>query len=99
MTRMTATRCWRTSEATKLSQKPLGPSGQFSGSERRKRNAARPKKINGHILAHGKYLLRESSAKKPLNKTKTPAQLWLYSDQAISAAVLTLSLSTPGTNS
>src|SRR6516225_1705844 len=96
MTKRTATRCWRTSEDMKLSQKPLGPSGQFSGSERRNRKRARPRKIRGHILAHPKYLLRESRARKPASETKTPAQLWLYSDHAISAGVLTLSGSFPG---
>src|SRR5215475_2561784 len=97
MTRITATRCWRTSETAKLSQKPLGPSGQFSGSERRNRKTARPRKISGQILAHGKYLLRENSARRPVSPTNMPAQLWLYSDHAISAGVLTLRLSAPGT--
>src|SRR5262245_36643805 len=81
----------------KLSQKPLGPSGQFSGSERKNRNTARPRKISGHILAHAKYLLRESRAKRPVSNTKMPAQLWLYSDHAMSAGVLTLRGSVPGT--
>src|SRR5579883_674737 len=97
ITRMTAMRCWRTSADAKLSQKPLGPSGQFSGSERRNRNKARPRKTRGHILAHLKYLLRESRASRPVSKTKRPAQLWLYSDHAMSAALLLLRGSVPGT--
>src|SRR5215467_13305949 len=97
ITRTTAIRCWRTSEDIKLSQKPLGPSGQLSGSDRKNRNSARPRKISGHILAHPKYLLRESRARKPVSKTKTPAQLWLYSDHAMSAGVLALKGSAPGT--
>src|SRR5262245_59882272 len=94
---MTAIRCWRTSEDAKLSQKPLGPSGQFSGSERRNRNRARPRKMRGHILAHRKYLLRERNASRPVSKTKMPAQQWLYSDHAMSAALLPLRGSAPGT--
>src|SRR5262245_28652709 len=97
ITRMTATLCWRTSETAKLSQKLLGPSGQFSGSERRKRNTANPRKTSGHILDHAKCLLRESRARSPVSKTKMPAQLWLYSDHAMSAGVLMLRLSAPGT--
>src|SRR5262245_1799025 len=81
----------------KLSQKPLGPSGQFSGSERRNRKTARPRKISGHILAHSKYFIRERSASSPVIKTKIPAQLWLYSDHAMSAGVLMLRRSAPGT--
>src|SRR5258705_217827 len=80
----TAARCCSTSASRKLAQKPFGPSGQFSGSARKNRNTASPRNINGQIFAQEKYLLWESSASSPIRKTIRPAQLWLYSDQAMS---------------
>src|SRR5215470_2930769 len=97
ITRRTAARCWRTSENLKLSQKPLGPSGQFVGSERKNRNTARPRKIRGHILVYAKCLLRERRARTLVSKTKMLAQLWLYSDQVMSVGVLVMRGSAPGT--
>src|SRR5450432_3414045 len=80
----TAARCCSTSASPKLSQNPFGPSGQFSGSARKNKNTAKPRNINGQILAHEKYRLRERSASIPSASTINPAQLWLYSDQAMS---------------
>src|ERR1700741_2479934 len=95
--RTTAMRCGPTSAESKLSQKPLGPRGQFSGSERKNRKTARPRNISGHILAHAKYLLRERSARIPITKTTTPAHAWLYSDHAISSGVSFPKPDAPGT--
>src|SRR5208282_2329118 len=50
----TAARCCKTSGTAKLSQNPLGPSGQFSGSALKNKNTASPRNISGQILAHEK---------------------------------------------
>src|SRR5271169_6803218 len=94
----TAMRCCNTSVTAKLSQNPFGPMGQFSGSARKNRKTASNRNANGQILAQEKYRLRESSARKPIRNTINPAQLWLYSDHAISAGVLVLNPDCPGTN-
>src|SRR5580700_8560330 len=94
----TAARCCNTSASRKLSQNPFGPSGQFSGSARKNRNTASPRKISGHALAHEKYRLLESTARIPIKNTISPAQLWLYSDQAMSAAEVGSAANCPGTN-
>src|SRR3974390_3920864 len=83
----TAARCCNTSVTAKLSQNPFGPIGQFSGSARKNKNTASNKNASGQIFAHEKYLLRERSASMPIRNTTNPAQLWLYSDHAMSAGV------------
>src|SRR5580700_10162338 len=90
-------RCCSTSDSEKLAQNPFGPSGQFSGSARKNRNTARSKNASGHIFAQEKYRLRESSASIPIKHTISPAQLWLYSDQAMSPGVFGCVAICPGT--
>ncbi len=51
--RITKTRCCATSGSRRLSKKPISPSGQTSGSERKKRNTASPTKSSGQCRAHG----------------------------------------------
>src|ERR1700676_658619 len=94
----TIARCCSTSASEKLAQNPFGPSGQFSGSARKNKNTASNRKASGQILAHEKYLLRDNSASIPIKHTISPAQLWLYSDQAISAGLLGWLAICPGTN-
>src|SRR6516225_3646023 len=72
--------------------------GQFSGSARKNKNTANSKNASGQIFAQEKYLLRESSASMPIRNTTNPAQLWLYSDHAMSAGVLVPIPDCPGTN-
>src|ERR1700676_2055266 len=93
----TIARCCSTSASEKLPQNPFGPSGQFSGSARKNRKTASNKNASGQILAHEKYRLRDSSASIPIRHTINPAQLWLYSDHAISAGLLGWLAICPGT--
>src|SRR5208283_1016449 len=98
MIRSTASRCCSTSASEKLAQNPFGPIGQFSGSARKNKNTASSRNVSGQIFAQEKYRLRESSASMPIRNTTRPAQLWLYSDQAISAGVFVPNPESPGTN-
>src|ERR1700687_910431 len=93
-----ATRCCNTSASEKLSQNPFGPMGQFSGSALKNRKMASSRNTSGQIFAQEWYRLRERSARIPIRNTTNPAQLWLYSDQAISAGVFVPKPASPGTN-
>src|ERR1700722_19639089 len=75
VTKRTITRCCKTSGEEKLSQKPLGPNGQFSGSDLRNKNTARTRKSRGQWRAHGKYPVRAMNERMPTPRTMMPAQL------------------------
>ena len=79
-------RCWTTSGSLRLAKKPMSPMGHTSGSARTNTNPARHTNSSGQCFAHGNHPLRSASAASPIVTTSSPAQWWLYSDQAMSCA-------------
>src|SRR6476646_6215446 len=59
--------------------------------------AAIARKISGQCLAHRPQRKCSISARRPMSMTKMPAQWWLYSDHAISAALRGKMMPSPGT--
>src|SRR5690349_21536539 len=97
MTSAAKMRCSKTSGSAKVTQKPLGPSGQTSGSLLKKRKTERPRKSSGQFRAQEIFPACARSASKPTDRTMIPAQWWLYSDQAFSAGVFGRVPDWPGT--
>src|SRR5581483_3331468 len=56
---------------------------------------ARTRKIRGQWRANLMLVLRESNARTPMARIMSPTQLWLYSDQAMSAGVFGVTIAVP----
>ena len=77
---------------------PISPSGQISGSERTNRNAGEPEEHQRPMPRPAQPGLVEQRQQRRSRGRKCPAQWWLYSDQAMSAALRGGSSPAPGVN-